>query len=467
MAGRWLGPGDFGRAQFVILFYVYGSLVRSGVFEGAMREFIHLRGRGEEEEAIRSQNVGLSYELVVSLVPGLVMFGVALWSHDPVQRLGLLVAPVAVLASSGASFLANIYMARGEFSAVTRVTVVRALVFPAALLSGVHLLGARGAVLAPVLADLLIVVLYASRASRLHLRLSFDRTRAWTLTRVGFPLGAKAILYWAYRLVGSTSVAAALPATVLGAYAFASAPIALLVKALSPVYAVLTPALWGKMAQEPQEGWLEDAAHITVALAIVGGAATNLAQVGFAPLVAAFLPQFSESVVLFDLLVINVLLLSLDAVPALVLDSALFNRQALHLRIWIGGLAINVIANVIVLWQGLGVTAIAANDLWVQTLMVVTLHAVAARYLPGPRWRSARLRLIAVTAVTGAVTMGLHFGPQTADGLAAVVLLVAGRAIVVGEVWLPMNLALRDWIRRLYTAPPVELATPLPTRRCD
>lgn len=447
LAARWLGPDAFGRAQYVLLFFVYGSLVRSGVFEGGMRAFIHLRGRGEEDEALRSQNAGLSYELIVSLIPGLVLLLVAFWSDDPIQRLGFLVAPVAVMASSGASFLSAIFMARGQIEVVTHVTVARAVVFPAALLGGIAVLGTRGAILAPVFADLLVVAAYSRRAGGFGIRLSFDRGRGWALTRTGFPLGAKAIVYWTYRLVGGTSVAVALPAAAFGAFAFASAPLALLGKAFASVNAVLMPALWGEMARNDRTGWANDAARIAVALAVGAGVATNLAQAGFAPVVTAYLPRFVDSIDLFDLLVLNVLLLSLDAVPALVLDSVAVNRQTLHLKIWIGGLTINVVANVVALWRGFGAHAIAFNDVWVQLAVVIALHVVAARYLSGKRWRCARRRLVAITIVTAAVSVGLHVGPQAAEGLAEVSVLVAARAVVVVGVWTIVALTLRRWFQ--------------------
>lgn len=435
LAARWLGPDQFGRAQYVLLFYVYGSLFRSGVFEGGIRAFIHLRGRGETEEAVRSQNVGLSYELVVSLVPGLVLVAVAMYSDDPVQRLGFFVAPAAVIASSGASFLAGIYMARQQFRVVTQVTFVRAVFFPIALLAGVQLLGASGAVLAPVLLDFLVVVIYGVRASGFGIRLSFDRGRGRSLTRAGFPLGAAAMVYWAYRTVGTTSVAVALPAGALGVYAFAAAPMALLVRALSSVQAVLAPALWGEMATEKRTDWVDNAARIAVVSALVAAVATNLAQAGFGPLVSAYLPRFSAAIGLFELLVLNVLLLSLGAVPSLVLDAAAINRQTRHLAIWMAGLAVNVAANVTVLWYGLGAYAVAWNDLWVQGVVVLAVHGAAARYLPGDRWRSSRLRLLVICAVTGAIAVALHAGPQSGHGLAATSGLMIVRAAMVAGVW--------------------------------
>lgn len=454
LAARWLGPDDFGRAQYVLLFYSYGALIRSGAFEGGMRAFMHLRGRGDTHEALRSQNVGLSFELVVSLLPGLLLAASAMWASDPVQRLGLFVAPLAVMASSGAAFLAGMYMAREQFNMVTRVTVVRAVVYVVALLVGVRLFGASGAVLSPVLADVLAVLLYAARARGLRVRLSFDRARGLALTRAGFPLGAGAIVYWAYRLVGSTSVAVARPSTVLGVYVFAAAPTALLLKALSSVQAVLTPPLWAEMARDDSTRWVDDAARIAVAGAVVAAVLTNLAQAGFAPVVNAYLPGYHGAIWLFDLLVLNVLLLSLTLVATLVLDSASVNRQALVLGIFVGAFVLNLAANVIVLASGLGVQAVAWNDLWVQALVVVLLHWAAARHLPGERWHEARRWLLAVTVVTGLVAAALHVGPQAASGLPSVGSLIAARVVAVIVAWAAIARMLQRWLRPVHAALP-------------
>ncbi len=67
---HWLGPARYGDAQFVLLLYLYATLIRSGVFEGSVRSVIDHLARGEEKEAREAQNVGVSYELVVSALPG-------------------------------------------------------------------------------------------------------------------------------------------------------------------------------------------------------------------------------------------------------------------------------------------------------------------------------------------------------------------------------------------------------------
>lgn len=447
LAAHWLGPEDFGRAQYVLLFYSYAALIRSGAFEGGMRAFMHLRGRGELDEAVRSQNVGLSFELVVSFVPGLVLAVSAMWATDPVQRLGLFVAPLAVMVSSGASFLANMYTARERFYMVSRVTVVRTVVYVVALLLGVRLFGATGAVLSPVLADGLAVLVYAARARGLSVRLSFERARGVALTRAGFPLGAGAIVYWAYRLVGSTSVAVARPSTVLGAYVFAAAPTAVLLRALTSVQAVLTPPLWAAMARDDATRWVDEAARIAVGGAIVAAVATNLAQAGFAPVVNAYLPEYQGAIELFNLLVLNILLLSLALVATLVLDSAAVNRQKLVLGVFVGAFVVNLVANVAVLAGGLSVQAVAVNDLWVQALVVVAIHWAAARHLPGRRWREARCWLVAVTVVTMLVGVGLDVAPQAGAGVGSVGLLLAGRSGAVVVVWVVVAYGLRKWLR--------------------
>src|SRR4051794_33500888 len=57
LAGRWLGPVDFGRAQFVLLVYFYASLLRSGVFEGGIRTFIDRQAHGDDAGAVQAEQV--------------------------------------------------------------------------------------------------------------------------------------------------------------------------------------------------------------------------------------------------------------------------------------------------------------------------------------------------------------------------------------------------------------------------
>lgn len=411
LAARWLGPARYGDGQFVLLVYLYATLMRSGVFEGSVRAVIDHLARGEVDEARHAQNVGVSFELVVSVLPGVALAIIGLFVSPGAVQLGLFVAPVAVIASSGSTFLYTLWSARSRFDVVGKVAVAQATLGPALLVALVAATGTAGLFLAPALTSLLTGALYFLFRPPLQLRPSFDVRPARSYLRVGFPLGLLAEIYWAYRLVGSSSIAIALSSYVLGLYTLAAAPIAVATSAIGGIQAVLLPTIWRELSRGASGPiWARHAERITIAMALIAGAAASLGQAGFAPMVMAFLPNFGGSIRLFDILALTMLLLPIATVPSLTLDSKRVNRQKRHLLIWLIALFVNIGANYLALRAGWGAQAIALNDVWVQFLVVVVIFETAAPHIWGadPRRRAvlyAKMALIIAVAAVGTVLL--------------------------------------------------------------
>lgn len=383
LAARWLGPDAYGRGQAVLLLYMLATLLRTGVFEGGVRAFVNLSAAGDLDGARRVQNVAFTVESAVSVLPGLVLAGGAFFADDHVRRVGLLLAPVAVLAASVSSYLSGLYAARESFGVIARASILRAFLAPAVLVLTVSPLGALAIVVAPIVADsAVILVLVLSRAD-LGLALRFDASTTGSLMKVGFPLGLSAIVYWAYRMVGGGAVAIAEPAAQYGLYAFAVVPAAVIARAVASIHSVLIPAVWGEMADVHRAGaWGVAGGRVTILLAVLAGAATSLGQAVLGPTVHVVAPTFVRAIPVFEVLSLNILLLSVAAVPLLVLDSQSVNRQAQNLGLWVGALVLNVIANAITLAAGFGLLVVAFNDIWVQAALIAAVYRLARRHLP-------------------------------------------------------------------------------------
>lgn len=445
LVARWTSPGDFGEAQVVLLAYMYAALFRSGTFEAASRAVVHHRARGEKRDAIHLQNVGVTVELGVSLLPGIALFVAAFFTSDPLRIVGFLLAPIAVLAQSLVSYFGGLYAARDRFDVVSKGAFVRALSAPLLLLVGVPMFGAGAIFVAPILADAITVLAFVIVGSGLGLRPAASKVVALKLLRTGFPLGMLAVVYWAYRLIGSTTVAIGFSAATFGVYAFAVAPVTVLSRAVAGLQAVVTPALWSDMAVDPGDRrWVRGAERVTWLLALVAAAATNIAQAAFAPLVQLVAPKYVASIPVFDILAMSIFFLSISAVPSLVLDSQTVNRQGRHLGIWIGALALNCAVNAVVLRAGWSANVVAWNDLWIQILVVVAIFEVARPSL-GTGWNHRRtyLAIGACGGVCVATAVALRLA-EPESRTRWVLLLSAGlRGLAVASVWGVVFLLLR------------------------
>ena len=414
LAAHWLGPARYGDGQFVLLIYLYATLMRSGVFEGAVRAVIDHLAHDQFDDARRAQNVGVSFELVVSALPGIGLAIVGFFVAPGAVQLGLFLAPVAVVTSSGSSFLSTLWSSRSRFDVVGKVAVAQAILGPILLVALVATIGTAGIFIAPAVNSIVSAGLYFVFRPPLRLRPSFDTRAAGPFLRVGFPLGLLAEIYWAYRLVGTSSVAIASSSFVLGLYTFAAAPVAVATSAIGGIQAVLLPTIWRELSRGAAGPlWADRAERITIAMALIAGAAAGLGQAGFAPVVMAFLPSFGGSIRLFDILALTILLLPIATVPSLTLDSKKVNRQKRHLVIWIVALLVNIGANVMVLRAGWGAQAIAVNDVWVQFLVVVVIFETASSHI----WSADRrrrgtlyLKMAFIISVAVAVTLVLDSG---------------------------------------------------------
>ena len=410
-----LGSEDYGAIQFVLLAYSFATLTRLGIFEAGVRAFIYHTSREDQRAATLAQNVGITYDTAFALLPGLVLLAATPFLEDPLRQLGFMLAPVATLIASLSAFLIQLHVARMRFAIVARVNLFRVVLLPGLQLGGVFVFGPAAVFVAPIVVDIATVLLLSVVRAGLDVRPTWSWSAARPLLRTGLPFGLEVLVYWAYRLVGSTSVAAFEDLAVLGIYAFALIPVTVAVRAIAPVQSVLTPMLWREMSIDTSGSrrWAVDAARVTRTVAVLAGVLIGVAQAAFGPVVELALPSFTETIPIFEVLSITILLLVVGLLPSLVLNSPVVNKQALHLVIWLVGLIVNAAANVIVLASGWGVMAVAWNDVWIQFALVIVLYEVASPYfLPRRGRRRMYLQLLGVLTTTVCVGLVLRAIPR-------------------------------------------------------
>jgi hypothetical protein len=228
-------------------------------------------------------------------------------------------------------------------------------------------------------------------------------------------------------------------AATYGFYAFAIAPVAVAAGLITSMHTVLMPSLWEEIAKsETERAWVRDSARVTVALALAAGVVTNLCQAGFPVAVEGVASRYVEAGRFFEVLVLNVFLLSVAAVPSLVLDSEAVNKQVRHLMIWIVALGLNVVANVAVFRLASDAPLLVAwNDVWIQGLVVIAVFAAAWPHL-GREWADHRVEhaLVTLAVLTAACAFALHLWRVPANSSYGSLLVLGGvRVVGVLVVW--------------------------------
>src|SRR5437764_13119633 len=115
-------------------------------------------------------------------------------------------------------------LAHQRFSVVSRAWMFRALTSSVAVIVGVHWYGAPAVFVAPTIADILTAMLLLTGRRAIALKAVWSLERVRPLLREGLPLACLSVIYWAYRLTGSTSVAVIGSTIALGLYIFAFGP---------------------------------------------------------------------------------------------------------------------------------------------------------------------------------------------------------------------------------------------------
>jgi len=448
-AANKFGPDVYGRISFVLLWVSYAGLMRPGVFDGGQRQLINLLGRGDSPGARRVQNIGFSGDLLWNVVPAVLLLAASARAADPVRHFGFTLAPFLFLAQSTSRMLGGLFLAHQEFETYTAACTLRALAQPALLLTLIHFAGPQALLAAPLLAECGIALYYVRRASEIGIQWHFERATAFELMKVGLPLSLAAVAYWLYRLAGPTSIAGFLSVAALGVYAFASKIIDQVTRFFGDFSNVLMPGFWSSLARAGNpRALLPDISRLTVYLVLLACFACNLIQAVASFSVTAFLPRFTSSVPVLEILAFNTVLLTITMPAGLLLDSTVVNKQRLHVGIWAFGSALNYSVNYAVLARGRGIAAIAWNDIWVQIVVAALVYATAhgvlfVRFTDAWRFYAPlggllvccasifMLLRVPLLAAVGSSGYGRGFGT------------FCSRCLLVAAVWLPIAVYFR------------------------
>jgi len=401
-----LGPDLLGRASFVLLWVTYSGLVHIGIFEGAQREIVHNLGHGSDERARHYQNISLSGELLWALIPAGLLLAASFWFPDPVRRFGFVLAPLTYLGAALNRMLAGIHFAHRRFGLYSRLNLLRTTAQPVLLVVLAMFFGVYSLFIAPALVEWGMSVLYMVRAPSLEFAWTFHRKDIASLVRQGFPLAVQGLVFWAYRLIGVTSVALLLPAQQLGYYAFNARLIDLAIRPFSDFGAILMPTLWTELARARNVRTLEqDVSRLILLTTAVTCGVVNVLQFACPPAIELLLPRFVPGIRIFQVLCFNIVFLTMVAVPSLVLDSIVANRQWLHVSTWTVALIVNAAANIFVIQKGWGLIAVAWNDIWIQLVVAIVIYKTAERYIFESRTTARRFYIFELGLLLGCGAM--------------------------------------------------------------
>ncbi|MBN1162052.1 MAG: oligosaccharide flippase family protein [Dehalococcoidales bacterium] len=376
-----IAPKEYGIYGFLLLWLTYATLIGPGLVSAGSREMPGLLGKGEVKEAIRIQNVSLTPEMLYTLLPFIVILAAAFFYSDSVIRTGMIIIAFSYLTARLANFWSNYNFIREKFNTVAAGNLIQAIAVPLITVILVNWLKINALILAPVIVNVIILIYYLKRAP-INYQFKLDRSETFRLLKVGIILQGLTLVFWAYQLIDRTLIATMLTQEELGLYTFAIGLVTLALSLPGSFTNVLQPILWRHAynSENVVEGF-KDAKRIAVYLALGTAIMIPLVQLGFYVIVNWITTKYVGSISIFNVLSYNIFLAAIVAVPNLVLNSSIVNKQRLVIIFYAIGLVLNVIFDVLVIKLGHGVVGVAWVTVATQALITITVYFFTRQYM--------------------------------------------------------------------------------------
>ena len=441
--GRALSAEQFGAVAAVTLVLQYASLISPGFTNASAREIAHHSGADEAALAEDVESVANAADLCFSLVAFAVLLGVAAFQVTTFGRVAYGAVALIYLAERFKTYYFNANYYRQRFNVNVLANTVGAFANPVVavlLVSSVH---EYALLAAPLAASVAGTFCYALRSDQ-GLVFRWDPRQALRLFKVGSVLSLTGLAFWAYRLVDRTAITLFLSPAQLGYYFYAATYTLMALNVLADFGRVLESMLWSRLGASAQDAPLRnEVVKLSLFIACVGGAAIPVLQVGYEFLVTLFVPRFSGTSRLFDVMSLAILPSLVAMVPHVLLRSKVANKQHLLLWLYAGaalvGFGVDALAIklgyglVTIVWLSLACAALVAVVLVILTRTSVSgsptelMRFAAELSLPAGAVLLAFLAFDGVRQLTGSALLAASVGPPIIGSLPLLRFMVKGR----------------------------------------
>lgn len=437
VTARVLGPDLLGAIRFLSLWSFYAGLIKTGVFDGAQREILHLIGREKQHHAIAVQNLGLVVEGAFTILPVGVILGASFFYDDPLIKYGLILTALSFFLSATGNLINAIHWTYQRFDLVTKVALLNRSLLPILVLLTVFWLKAYSLLVAPVIVSLIIIIIYL-RAPSIHFKLFWDAAQVARLFRIGLPMALTTLFYWGMRTVDVTAIAGRFSFADLGYFTFGATFITVAISFIANFGSVLQPVLWtqlGKLGSVRSLGL--QLANTSMNMLIITSIGANLAQAGFGALMYWFLPKFIPSIELSEILAFNLPFITANIIPIYILTSSVVNKQNLTMIVFGCGFGITVGLMFAAIRSGWGLTGVAWSSVWAQAAVSAVLIALSGYYMFGERKEAIDFyrSMLGISLVTLLVFGLFHLDPLSYQGGSSILMTLTLRVFLIAFIW--------------------------------
>ena len=381
MIGMFLVPEEYGVISFVALWSLYAGLINPGMLTAGQREIPYLIGKKKEEQSIKVQNIAISSDLLYSILPFVVILCASFFYSNKLIKIGLILTAISFIASRFTNCWSSINFIKQRFTIVAIGRLISTILSPIIIICSIYWLGIYAVLIAPLICTIFMGIYYLKKGP-IGYHFQFEWTEVIRLIKTGFVLSLSSVLFYMYRMADRTIIASFLSLHDLGLFAFAMGFIMFGMNFLADFGRVLQPILWehsGKV-ENPEDSFNNTnrmATYMALATAII----IPLVQVGYSFTVRLLLPKYIESIPVFLILSNMLYLASMATIPSIILNSVVVNKQVLTMGICTIGVGINIALDLVMVYAGYGIEAIAFVTIISQAMVTFISFFLAREYM--------------------------------------------------------------------------------------
>ena len=379
--GMFLIPEEYGIISFVALWGLYAGLINPGMLSAAQREIPYLIGKKEKEQSKKVQNIAISSDLLYSVLPFLAILCTPFLYSNKMIKIGLIITAFSFFFTRFVNYWSTINFIKQNFTVVAMGRLINSVLSTIIIIISIYWLGIYAVLISPLICTLFMGIYYFKKAP-IGYSFRFEWAEIVRLIKIGFVFSLSGIIFYVYRMADRTVIASFLPLYDLGLFTFAMTFVMFGINFLADFGRVLEPILWehsGKV-KNPEDSF-NNTKRMAIYMALVTAIIIPLAQVGYNLIVNLILPKYIESIPLFLILSNMLYLASIVAIPNIILNSVIVNKQVFVASIYAIGVGINVILDLFMILMGYGIEAIALVTVLSQGVVTFALYFLSWKYM--------------------------------------------------------------------------------------
>ncbi len=376
-----VSPEEYGVYGFLGLWLTYATLIRPGFTISGYREVPVLLGKGEDEEALRIQNISITSDILYSILPAVVILGASFFYQDTLIKYGLVLTAISYAITQFVGYWSGVNFLRQNFNTVAKGRFIGMIVAPVVTVASVYWLKVYALLLAPIIVALFTGI-YFWKKGPIQFRPIYNWKESTRLMKSGIFLQAGTLVFWGFRLVDKTIISSNLPLEQMGLYSFAIGLIMMILTIPTDFTNVLQPIIYKELGKASNVfECFRDIRRILVFLALGTAILIPLAQLGYYLVVTLITTKYLASIPVFNALTYNIYLAAIAPAANIILTSSVVNKQKMCFLIYLAGLVLCIIFGLLAVKWGYGITGIAWVMVLSQGLMTLVLYHLSRGYL--------------------------------------------------------------------------------------